>query len=80
MHWVPCIAALGIGACAGYMLHTARARMLTAREKADMLELRRKLSEAVATVEAVNKLILRRQAQQMPRPHIVPRPPQETQN
>ncbi len=70
MNWVPCIAALGIGACAGYMLHTARTRMLTARERADMLELRKKLNEAVRTVEAVNDLILRRQQSiiQMPKP------------
>ncbi len=75
MHWACWVAATAIGTCAGYMLHGARVRMLSAREKADMEALRTKLSEALATVEAVNALILKRQALQMPRPNIVPRPP-----
>ncbi len=70
MNWVPCIAALGIGACAGYMLHTARSRMLTARERKDMLAMRAKLNEALAVVQSVNDLILRQQRGiiQMPKP------------
>ena len=79
MHWACWIAASAIGTCAGYMLHSARMRMLTGKERAEMERLKAKLRETLATVEAVHDLIVKRDAElQKTRLNIVPRPPQST--
>lgn len=74
MHWACWIAASALGVCAGYMLHSARVRMLTARERAEMEVIRDRLRAAADTVEAVHALIRSREGL-LPRPSIVPRPP-----
>lgn len=66
MHWLCWLMAAAVGSCGGYLLHSVRVRMMTVREQRDLAQLKSQLNDAIATVEAVNDLILRRERMRMP--------------
>lgn len=65
MHWAPCIAALAVGLCAGYVIHNMRGRMMTERERRDLAALREKTAELQAVIDQVMGLVQKRDAERM---------------
>ncbi len=66
MHTVCWVAASLLGTAAGYLLHSVRVRMMSARERKELAALKVKLEETMHVVDSVAALIARREKRHPP--------------